>query len=109
MTAGRGWVAVVAVMLGQAAPVGTLVAALLFAITDAVGIRLQGQGLPSQFATAAPYVITLAALIVVSLRARRRALGRGGGGSRPPSDGSPSVLPDTSSLTPTAQGDTTHV
>jgi ABC-type uncharacterized transport system permease subunit len=109
MTAGRGWVAVVAVMLGQAAPVGTLAAALLFAITDAVGIRLQGQGLPSQFTNAAPYVITLAALIVVSLRARRFARGRGGGGSGPPAAGSPPAPPDTSSLTPTAQGDTTHV
>ena len=79
MTAGRGWVAVVAVMLGQAAPVGTLVAGLLFALTEAIGFRLQGRGLPSQFTTAAPYLITLAAIIMVSIRRRSVALVRGRG------------------------------
>lgn len=70
MTAGRGWVAVVVVMLGRALPIGTLVAGLVFAVTEAVGYRLQGKGLPSQFTTAAPYLITLIALIAVSVRAR---------------------------------------
>jgi ABC-type uncharacterized transport system permease subunit len=83
MTAGRGWVAVVVVMLGQAAPVGTLIAALLFATTEAVGFRLQGLGLPSQFTTAAPYVITLVALIVVSVRRRSSALRRARGSVTP--------------------------
>jgi ABC-type uncharacterized transport system permease subunit len=71
MTAGRGWVAVVAVMLGQAAPFGVLFASLLFATTEAIGFRLQGLGLPSQVASAAPYALTLLALIGASLRSRR--------------------------------------
>ncbi len=79
MTAGRGWVAVVVVMLGQATPIGALLGGLLFAGTEAVGFRLQGLGLPSQFTTAAPYLITLIALIAVSVRRgalrRRRARG----------------------------------
>ena len=79
MTAGRGWVAVVIVMLGQATPIGALLGGLLFASTEAVGFRLQGMGLPSQFTTAAPYLITLIALVVVSVRhgtlRRRRARG----------------------------------
>jgi general nucleoside transport system permease protein len=75
MTAGRGWVAVVAVLLAQAAPFGVLLAALLFATAEALGFRLQGVGLPSQLASATPYVLTLIALIVTSVRARR-ALGR---------------------------------
>lgn len=79
MTAGRGWVAVVIVMLGQATPVGALLGGLLFAGTEAIGFRLQGMGLPSQFTTAAPYLITLVALVIVSVRRgalrRRRAQG----------------------------------
>jgi ABC-type uncharacterized transport system permease subunit len=110
MTAGRGWVAVVAVMLGQAAPIGTLLAALLFGVTDAVGVRLQGQGLPSQFTTAAPYAITLIALIAVSVRARAVAHNRARGGSGSGRGASPPTpLPSTSPVTSTAQGDHTHV
>ncbi len=71
MTAGRGWVAVVAVLLAQAAPFGVLLAALLFATAEALGFRLQGVGLPSQLASATPYVLTLLALIVASVRSRR--------------------------------------
>jgi len=107
MTAGRGWVAVVAVMLGQAAPIGTLLAALLFGVTDAVGVRLQGQGLPSQFTSAAPYAFTLIALIAVSVRARARTRSRVRGG--PSSSASPPAPLPASPVTPTAQGDTTHV
>ncbi|MFD6891500.1 ABC transporter permease [Streptomyces sp. NPDC059957] len=72
MTAGRGWIAVVAVMLGRAAPVGVLLAALLFAVAEAVGFRLQGLGLPQQATDAAPYAVTLAALFLTTA-ARRRA------------------------------------
>jgi len=109
MTAGRGWVAVVAVMLGQAAPVGTLLAALLFAITDAVGVRLQGLGLPSQFTSAAPYAITLIALIAVSVRAKSLALHRARGGSRPTLSAPPSELAGTHGINPPVRGEDTHV
>ncbi|MDQ1662881.1 MAG: ral nucleoside transport system permease protein [Blastococcus sp.] len=71
MTAGRGWVAVVAVLLARAAPWGVLLASLLFAAAEAIGFRLQGVGLPSQIASATPYVLTPVALIVASLRSRR--------------------------------------
>lgn len=71
MTAGRGWIAVVAVMLARAHPVGVLGAALLFGFTDAVGFRLQGFGLPQQLTDAAPYVVTLVVLLLVSKRFRR--------------------------------------
>lgn len=73
MTAGRGWIAVVAVMLGRAAPLGVLLAALLFGVAEAVGFRLQGAGLPQQATDAAPYVVTLAALFLSTARRRRRA------------------------------------
>lgn len=87
MTAGRGWVAVVVVMLGRATPVGALLGGLLFAATEAIGFRLQGIGLPSQFTTAAPYFITLVALIVVSTR-------RGAQGNRKVRGGPPPEEPE---------------
>jgi simple sugar transport system permease protein len=71
MSAGRGWIAVVAVMLGQAHPLGVFAASILFGFADSIGIRLQGVGVPSQFTSMLPYVITLAALFIV--QARRRA------------------------------------
>jgi simple sugar transport system permease protein len=72
MTAGRGWIAVVAVMLGRAHPLGVLLACLLFGLADAIGLRLQGQGLPNQLTDIAPYVITLLALVLAGLRQLRR-------------------------------------
>lgn len=71
MTAGRGWIAVVAVMLGRALPYGVLAAAVLFGLAEAFGFRLQGIGLPQQATDAAPYVVTLLALFVSSARIRR--------------------------------------
>lgn len=71
MTAGRGWVAVVVVLLAKAAPFGVLLAALLFAAAEALGFRLQGVGMPSQLTSATPYVLTLLALVLASVRMRR--------------------------------------
>ena len=73
MTAGRGWIAVVAVMLARAHPVGALGAALLFGFAEAFGFRLQGNGLPSQLTDAAPYILTLIALILARKTFKRTA------------------------------------
>ncbi|MEE8139042.1 MAG: ABC transporter permease, partial [Thermoanaerobaculia bacterium] len=62
MSAGRGWMAVVAVMLGRAHPLGVLAASLLFGFSDSLGFRLQGLDLPSQLTEALPNVVTLASL-----------------------------------------------
>jgi simple sugar transport system permease protein len=72
MTAGRGWVAVAAVMLAAGRPVGVLAACLLFGAAEAWGFRLQGLGLPQQLTDAAPYLVTLVVLLLVRLRRRRR-------------------------------------
>ncbi|WP_214105284.1 ABC transporter permease [Acrocarpospora catenulata] len=72
MSAGRGWIAVVAVMLSGVRPYRLLLACLLFGIAEAVGFRLQGAGLPQQAADAAPYVITLVALVLAAVAGRRR-------------------------------------
>jgi simple sugar transport system permease protein len=70
MTAGRGWIAVVAVMLGRSHPVYSAAACALFGFVDAVGLRLQGMGLPNQLTDIAPYVATLAALAISHARGR---------------------------------------
>lgn len=71
MSAGRGWIAVVAVMLARANPYATLGAALLFGFTEAIGYRLQGNGMPAQITDAAPYVVTLIALLFAARYFRR--------------------------------------
>lgn len=76
MTAGRGWIAVVAVMLGRALPVGVLLAGLLFGLVEAIGFRLQGEGMPQQAADAAPYVMTLIALFLATRPRFRDAVAR---------------------------------
>ena len=64
MSAGRGWIAVVAVMLGRNNPLYAAAACVLFGFADAFGLRLQGEGLPNQLTDIAPYVVTLAALVL---------------------------------------------
>jgi simple sugar transport system permease protein len=74
MSAGRGWIAVVAVMFGQAHPLGVLAASLLFGLADSIGFRLQGLQMPSQFTAMVPYVVTLVSLFIVEARRRRKVL-----------------------------------
>jgi general nucleoside transport system permease protein len=64
MTAGRGWIAVVAVMLGRNNPLYAAAACVLFGFADAIGVHLESRGLPNQLADIAPYVATLLALII---------------------------------------------
>lgn len=72
MSAGRGWIAVVAVMFGQAHPLGVFAASLLFGLADSIGFRLQGLQMPSQFTGMVPYVVTLVSLFIVESQRRRR-------------------------------------
>jgi simple sugar transport system permease protein len=62
MTAGRGFIALVATMLGQSSPLGVVLASLLFGLMDAFSIRLQGLSLPTHFTQMVPYVITIVAM-----------------------------------------------
>jgi simple sugar transport system permease protein len=68
MTAGRGYMALAALIFGKWRPVAALWACLLFGFLDAVSIRLQGVALPGigevpvQFIQALPYVLTVVLL-----------------------------------------------
>ena len=70
MSAGRGWIAVVAVMFGRAHPFGVLAACLLFGLTESLGFRLQGLRLPSQLTESLPYLVTLGSLFLFRRRPR---------------------------------------
>jgi general nucleoside transport system permease protein len=65
MTAGRGFMALAAMIFGKWHPVGALWACLLFGFLDALAIRLQGTKLPGigeipvQFIQALPYLMTV--------------------------------------------------
>jgi ABC-type uncharacterized transport system permease subunit len=65
MTAGKGYLALAAMIFGKWRPVPTVFACLLFAFTDALQIRLQGVILPGigqipvQVIQALPYVLTV--------------------------------------------------
>jgi len=72
MSAGRGWIAVVAVMLGRNNPLYAAAACVLFGFADAIGVNLQSHGLPNQLTDIAPYVVTLLALVITH---RRRIIG----------------------------------
>ncbi|MBZ6486271.1 ABC transporter permease [Priestia aryabhattai] len=62
MTSGRGFIALVAMMLGQSQPLGILASSILFGLMDAVSTRLQGFSIPTEFTMMVPYVLTLAAM-----------------------------------------------
>jgi general nucleoside transport system permease protein len=64
MSAGRGWIAVVAVMLGRNNPLYAAAACVLFGFADAIGVNLQSRGLPNQLTDVAPYAATLLALVI---------------------------------------------
>jgi len=68
MSAGRGFISLAAIIFGSANPVNTFGASLLFCFFDALGIRLQGVGIPSQFTQMIPYVVTVVALLFVVQR-----------------------------------------
>ena len=83
MTAGRGYMALAALIFGKWHPVGALWACLLFGFLDAVSIRMQGAALPFigavpvQAIQALPYVLTVVLLAgFIGNAVAPKALGR---------------------------------
>ena len=82
MTSGRGFIALAALIFGKWRPVQTMLACLLFGLTEAIAIQMQGVKLPSgdeipvQFINIVPYVLTIIVLAGFIGRSRApRALG----------------------------------
>lgn len=79
MTAGRGFMALAALIFGRWKPIPTVGACLLFAFVDALQIQLQGKdiGLPIQFIQVLPYLVTIVVLAGFFGRSRApKALGK---------------------------------
>ncbi|GAP16472.1 ABC transporter permease [Levilinea saccharolytica] len=68
MTSGRGFIALAAIYLGGRKPLGTLIAAIIFGLADALGNQLGSLKIPSQLVQMIPYVATIVALVVYALR-----------------------------------------
>ena len=68
MTAGKGYIALAALIFGKWRPIQAMFACLLFGFLDAIAVRLQGVALPGvgvvpvQFIQALPYVLTVVLL-----------------------------------------------
>jgi len=73
MTAGRGWIAVVIVMLAFGSTLRVLTIGAAFTFIIAAGLRLQTSGLPVQLTAAIPFAATLLALVIVYSRQHARA------------------------------------
>ena len=72
MTAGRGYVAIAAEVMGGGGAFGTLAASLILAVADALATSLQGLGLPSELMQTVPYVVPVVALVLHAARRRMR-------------------------------------
>ena len=74
MTAGRGFIALAAIIFGRWDPARAAIACLLFAAAEAAQIRLQSLDvLPSQFVEMIPYLLTIIALAGLVGRSRAPA------------------------------------
>jgi simple sugar transport system permease protein len=72
VTSGKGYIALVVVILGRRNPAGVFLAALIIGAAEALQFRLQTSGLriPSQVFTMFPYLMTVAALLFSIGRSR---------------------------------------
>jgi len=72
MTAGRGFIALAAMIFGRWNPVGAFMAALVFGFADALQTKLSilAVPIPSEFLVMAPYLVTIAVVAGVVRKAR---------------------------------------
>jgi general nucleoside transport system permease protein len=73
MTAGRGFIALGAVLLGARHPVGALLAALLFGAFEGLAVVMPGlfKEVPAELIRMIPFVVTILALVLFSYRAQQ--------------------------------------
>ncbi len=75
LTAGRGWIALAAVILGKYNPWGVLLACFLFGAADAAQMQIQvmSLGIPYQFLLMIPYILAMLAMAGVVGKVRAPA------------------------------------
>ncbi len=74
VTSGRGWIALVAIYLGNKTPGGILIASFVFGFAESFSHYAQGMlNIPADFILAFPYLITLAAMIGYSIWRHRKS------------------------------------
>lgn len=73
MVAGRGFIAIAANILGGWNPLGSLLASLLFAFTQALRFQFSSFNVPDQISQMIPYLITLIVLIAVGRKTKSPA------------------------------------
>jgi ABC-type uncharacterized transport system permease subunit len=77
ITSGRGWIALVAIYLGNKTPLGIVVASFVFGLAEAFSNYAQGASeVPADFILAFPYAITVLAMILYSIWRHYRARSR---------------------------------
>jgi simple sugar transport system permease protein len=72
MSAGRGFIALAAEVMGHGSASGTMFASLLLGAAEAIAVALQGRGLPSELMQSVPYIVPVIALVVYARRRQRR-------------------------------------
>ncbi|MEE0796196.1 MAG: ABC transporter permease [Anaerovoracaceae bacterium] len=72
MSGSRGFIAFACVIFGMANPPKVFLAALLFGFLDALGLRLQGAGIPSDLTSTIPYLTTVLMLVYVVVTGNRK-------------------------------------
>jgi ABC-type uncharacterized transport system permease subunit len=78
LTAGAGWIAIALVIFAFWRPELLLLGAYLFGAFSGIGFDLQAHGvtaIPSDFWAALPYLMTILALVLVSVGSVRRRIG----------------------------------
>lgn len=72
MTAGRGFIALAVIYLGNRNPIGTVIAALIFGTASALAAQLGTLDVPPQIIAMIPPTVTIAALIIYNVRRQAR-------------------------------------
>jgi simple sugar transport system permease protein len=74
ITSGRGWIALVAIYLGNKTPWGIVIASFIFGFAESLSNFAQGAiNIPADFILAFPYLITVLAMIAFSIWRHYRA------------------------------------
>ncbi|ETA80745.1 ABC transporter permease [Youngiibacter fragilis] len=73
MVAGRGFIGLSAMNLGNGSPIGSLIAAVIFGSADVASYSLQALKIPAEFVQMIPYLSTIIGLVVFSIIRERNA------------------------------------